>query len=166
MITAHNGLPRSPIPLSLLRHGLRTPLRTLATIADPQPQSTRSHAPLTVEPFLLEDISEGKTPEEIKRIPQFTISRKSGFLPRQDPLVDLPADFRGLDSLLKRMTIKQYDHATQKETGPGLLALGQFGDAVKHELRVGGVEDQAVDRAIASGDQHFLSALFRDYCFA
>lgn len=62
------------------------------------------------------------------------------------------------------MTIKQYD-AQGKEVGPGLLALGQFGDAVKHELKLEDVTG-AIDKIIASGDQRLLSALFRDYCFA
>lgn len=83
------------------------------------------------------------------------------FLPRVDPLVKLPAAFRPLESLLERMTIRQPDGAR------GLLALGQFGDAVKHELGPL-VEDltRHVDSVIASQDQRLMSALFRDYCFA
>lgn len=119
-----------------------------------------------VPAFLLEDVAANLNAEELKKVPQFTISRKSGFLPREDPLVTLPPAFSTLDSLLNRMTIKQYDHSTRTETGPGLLALNQFGDAVHDELRVGGPEFEAVDKVIASGDQRLASALFRDYCFA
>lgn len=118
-----------------------------------------------MEPFILEDIAAGMSPTELKKLPQFTISRQHGFLPREDPLVQLPKSFDALDSLLNRMTIKQYD-AQGRETEPGLLATCVFGDAVKDELKVGGIEDQAVDSAIAEGDQRLLSALFRDYCFA
>lgn len=75
---------------------------------------------------------------------------------RQDPLVHLPAQFGTLDALLQRMTIVQPDGTK------GLLGLGQFGDAIHHELK----EDHNVQRAIDSGDQRLISALFRDYCFA
>jgi indoleamine 2,3-dioxygenase len=116
-----------------------------------------------VKPFLLEDlVAEGAAEE---KLPQFVLSRKAGFLPRQTPLERLPKEFDTLDSLLKRMTIRQYD-ANGKQSGNGLLAKGEFGDAVMREIQVGGIEDKAVDQAIASGNQQLLSALFRDYCFA
>ncbi|CAO1637984.1 unnamed protein product [Parajaminaea phylloscopi] len=133
--------------------------RTLAQVSDRHVD----HAAL--EPFLLEDIVSGMTPEQVEKVPQFTISRQHGFLPREDPLVKMPDEFRTLDSLLDRMTIRQYD-AQGQEAAPGLLAKGDFGPAVKHELKVGGIEHEAVDRAIADGNQRLLSALFRDYCFA
>lgn len=156
-----NALARGP-GLQALKPAL--PSRGLAQVTDGAPHPSTAASALRIEPFLLEDVAPGKTPEEMKHLPQFTLSRKYGFLPRQDPMVNMPKEFGGVDSLLNRMTIKQYD-AQGKYTGPGLLAHGQLGDAVKHELKAGGVEDAAVDRAIESGDQHLLSALFRDYCF-
>lgn len=130
-----------------------------------QQQHADVGAAVRTEPFLLEDVSKGKTEEQVKALPQFTLSRKAGFLPRQDPLVELPRQFSGLDSLLKRMTIQQYD-ANGNKSGTGLLGHGHFGDAVNHELKIDGVEAKAVDAAIQSGNQQLLSALFRDYCFA
>lgn len=148
--------------LNLNQRGLAT---VVNSTSPSHPLATSSDG-VKVETFLLEDLAPTLSPDGLKRLPQFTISRKAGFLPREDPLVTLPPAFDRLDSLLKRMTIKQYDPLTKKETGPGLLAQGQYGDAVLSELKVNGPEVQAVDKAIASGDQRLLSALFRDYCFA
>ena len=69
------------------------------------PAQNNVAAAIRTEPFLLEDVVEGKSEAEIKTLPQFTLSRKAGFLPRQDPRVNLPPQFATLDSLLKRMTI-------------------------------------------------------------
>ncbi|ORY88758.1 hypothetical protein BCR35DRAFT_301080 [Leucosporidium creatinivorum] len=132
--------------MTILRQAIRQQRRSLASLA---------HTTPTPRPLLLEDYS----PAEQAKLPQFTISRERGFLPRQDPLVDLPKEFAPLDSLLKRMTIRQPD-GTQ-----GLLALGQFGDAVNAELKGAGLAEK-VDQVIASGNQHLMSALFRDFCFS
>jgi indoleamine 2,3-dioxygenase len=59
----------------------------------------------------------------------------------------LPSVFNPVKSLLDRMTI----HAHGK-LNSGLLATGQFGDAVKQELKGLGLE-QKVDEAIRSNDQ-------------
>lgn len=91
-------------------------------------------------------------------LPMFTLSRERGFLPREDPLTKLPDAFAPLESLLNRMTIRQPDGSK------GLLALGQFGDAAKEELRDLAMKVK-VEQAIASGNQNLISALFRDYCF-
>ena len=154
----------SKTPRGLLRSIGQRHFAQVATTPLPHQNAGRGAAVRT-EPFLLEDVSKGKTQAEIEALPQFTLSRKSGFLPRQDPLVELPSQFAALDSLLKRMTIQQYD-ANGNKAGTGLLGHGHFGDAVKHELKVDGIEVKAVDEAIQSGNQHLLSALFRDYCFA
>ncbi|KAI8387032.1 hypothetical protein BD560DRAFT_321637 [Blakeslea trispora] len=82
----------------------------------------------------------------------FTVGVDNGFLPRQDPLAKLPEEFSRLESLLQRMPMQLLDGT------PGLLASGQFGDAVRDELPL-----YDVDRIT---DQHLLSALFRDYTFA
>ncbi|OBZ85045.1 Indoleamine 2,3-dioxygenase 1 [Choanephora cucurbitarum] len=82
----------------------------------------------------------------------FTVGVDNGFLPRQDPLVELPEEFGRLESLLQRMPMQLLDGT------PGLLASGQFGDAVRDELPL-----YDVDKIT---DQRLLSALFRDYTFA
>jgi len=82
----------------------------------------------------------------------FTVGGKNGFLPRQEPLAELPKKYSALESLLQRMPMQLPDGT------PGLLASGQFGDAVREELPVYDVDSLT--------DQRLLSALFRDYTFA
>jgi indoleamine 2,3-dioxygenase len=53
----------------------------------------------------------------------------------------------------------------QPDGSSGLLAHGQFGDAVKEELTHAGLAAK-VEQVIASKNQQLMSALFRDYCFA
>ena len=59
----------------------------------------------------------------------------------------MPNAFAPVESLLDRMTI----HANGRQNS-GLLANGQFGDAVKHELNGLNLE-QKVDEIILSNDQ-------------
>ncbi|EIN10769.1 hypothetical protein PUNSTDRAFT_100537 [Punctularia strigosozonata HHB-11173 SS5] len=108
-------------------------------------------------PLLEHTIARNGTSQRDK-IPIFSISKARGFLPRDDPLATLPAVFDPLDSLLKRMTIEQPGGRK------GLLAYGQLGHAVKSELKPAAIERHVV-RAIETGDQVLISALFRDYCF-
>ncbi|CEG77878.1 hypothetical protein RMATCC62417_12559 [Rhizopus microsporus] len=82
----------------------------------------------------------------------FLVGEQNGFLPRQDPLAELPSEFSKLESLLQRMPLQLPDGS------PGLLASGQFGDAVRDELPIYDVDH--------INDQRLLSALFRDYTFA
>ncbi|KAL2918738.1 hypothetical protein HK105_201572 [Polyrhizophydium stewartii] len=85
-------------------------------------------------------------------LPQFVVGTENGFLPRQDPLPTLPAEFKELESLLQRMPL------TVKSGAKGLLATGDFGAAVNAELpeyNVDGIHDTQL-----------LTALFRDYTFA
>ncbi|KAG1336068.1 hypothetical protein G6F62_006388 [Rhizopus arrhizus] len=82
----------------------------------------------------------------------FLVGEQNGFLPRQDPLAELPAEFNRLESLLQRMPTQLADGS------PGLLASGLFGDAVRDELPLYDVDP--------IHDQRLLSALFRDYTFA
>ncbi|KAJ3313261.1 hypothetical protein HDV04_002245 [Boothiomyces sp. JEL0838] len=84
--------------------------------------------------------------------PVFMVSPDNGFLPRNDPIAKLPERFDALESLLDRMTL------TRDDGTPGLLAKGEFGDAVLKELPVLSVADIE--------DQELLMALFRDYTFA
>lgn len=76
-------------------------------------------------------------------LPMFTVGTPNGFLPRQDPLAVLPDEFKRLESLLQRMPLQLLDGQ------PGLLASGQFGEAVKEELPLYDVDH--ID------DQHLLS---------
>lgn len=111
---------------------------------------------------LLEDIPNSHLSETRRGLPAFTISRDRGFLPRDDPVMNLPPAFSALDSLLQRMTLIQPDGQ------PGLLAQGKFGQAVIAELCESHVSLEiikAIDLAIADNDQNLLSALFRDYSF-
>ncbi|KAI7897568.1 uncharacterized protein BX663DRAFT_527847 [Cokeromyces recurvatus] len=85
-------------------------------------------------------------------IQTFTVGTENGFLPTQDPLVELPKEFNKLESLLQRMPMQLVDGS------PGLLASGQFGDAIRDELPL-----YEIDHIT---DQRLLSALFRDYTFA
>jgi indoleamine 2,3-dioxygenase len=69
----------------------------------------------------------------------FSVGGKNGFLPRQEPLSELPQEFNKLESLLQRMPMQLLDGT------PGLLASGQFGDAVRDELplyEIDGITDQ------------------------
>ncbi|KAI9006653.1 hypothetical protein CLU79DRAFT_892169 [Phycomyces nitens] len=85
-------------------------------------------------------------------LPMFTVGITNGFLPRKEPLARLPETFDRLETLLQRMPLQTLDGT------PGLLASGQFGDAVRDELPL--YEVDSIE------DQHLLSALFRDYTFA
>lgn len=74
----------------------------------------------------------------------FTVGGKNGFLPRQEPLAELPKEYSALESLLQRMPMQLPDGT------PGLLASGQFGDAVREELPVYDV-DSLTDQRLLSG---------------
>lgn len=95
--------------------------------------------------------SEQKDHENPKMDP-FIISTVTGFLPRKDPIVDMPSKYRVLDSLLDRMRWNQPDGSQ------GLLAKHQLGEAVHAELN-------EIDFSEASEDMMLAMALYRDYCF-
>ncbi|KAN0065914.1 hypothetical protein ACQY0O_001047 [Thecaphora frezii] len=139
--------------------------RTLAQVSNAAVKGAGAKA-AEFEPYLLEELDVVKKGDKkaIDQLPPFVISRERGFLPRQDPLATLPPVFNSLSSLLDRMTIRQPEDSNG-ERKPGLLAKGEFGDAVFSELLPDGPEAKAVDQAIASGDSHLIAALFRDYCF-
>ncbi len=159
----------SPFPLATRSVLGGAPIRTFAQVSDAAAASIAGKpAPgVKVEPYLLEDhpsvVSGDK--EAISKLPPFVISRERGFLPREDPLVNLPSTFEGLSSLLDRMTIHQLPDANG-DRATGLLGKGEFGDAVLDELKPEGKEVRAVEEAIEKGDSRLLAALFRDYCFA
>src|SRR3569833_2443622 len=87
-------------------------------------------------------------------LPAFMVSKTRGFLPRMDPIVNLPPEFAPLESLLDRMPI-------QTLTGePGLLRQGKLGAAVLDEL------PDLTDKI--EPFKHILplmNALYRDYTF-
>ena len=87
-------------------------------------------------------------------IPSFMVSTTRGFLPRQDPIAKLPADFDALESLLSRMPIRTLSGA------PGLLASCSLGAAVNKELPdlSGAIEKYHDDKVL-------MNALYRDYSF-
>lgn len=80
----------------------------------------------------------------------FTVGGKNGFLPRQEPLAELPEKYKALESLLQRMPMQLPDGT------PGLLASGQFGDAVRDELPFYDV-DTLTDQRLLSGKKILIS---------
>lgn len=87
-------------------------------------------------------------------LPAFMVSKTRGFLPRMDPIVQLPPDFDILESILQRMPVKT------KSGAPGLLAEGRLGDTVTSELP--DLTD-AVDKY--KSNLPLINALYRDYSF-
>ncbi|TPX15779.1 uncharacterized protein E0L32_000113 [Thyridium curvatum] len=87
-------------------------------------------------------------------LPAFMVSKTRGFLPRADPIVELPAEFRALESLLTRMPIKRLDGE------PGLLAAGELGDALAREL-----PDLTDAMDLYKDNLPLMNALYRDYSF-
>jgi len=82
----------------------------------------------------------------------FIISTITGFLPRKDPIVDIPARYRVIDSLLDRL------RWNQPNGSEGLLAKHQFGEAIHSELT-------EIDFSETKEDMMLAIALYRDYCF-
>lgn len=87
-------------------------------------------------------------------LPAFMVSTTRGFLPRQEPIVELPKEFAPLESLLQRMPIKTLSGE------PGLLANFTFGDTLLKEL-----PDLTPEVEKYSHDLVVMNALYRDYAF-
>jgi indoleamine 2,3-dioxygenase len=86
-------------------------------------------------------------------LPAFMVSKARGFLPRMEPIVELPREFQALESLLDRMPVKTLSGE------PGLLAQGKLGDAVLREL------PDLTDLVDMFRDNlPLMNALYRDYC--
>jgi indoleamine 2,3-dioxygenase len=87
-------------------------------------------------------------------IPAFMVSTTRGFLPRQEPVIELPSEFAAVESLLQRMPVKKLSGE------PGLLADFTFGDTVLKELPdlTGEIEKYRDDLVV-------MNALYRDYSF-
>jgi indoleamine 2,3-dioxygenase len=96
----------------------------------------------------------GDTLPEDHTLPSFMVSTTRGFLPRQDPVVELPEEFAALESLLQRMPIKTLSGK------PGLLADFTFGDAVLKQL-----PDLSSEVEQYRDDLVVMNALYRDYSF-
>ncbi|RDA83122.1 hypothetical protein CP532_2739 [Ophiocordyceps camponoti-leonardi (nom. inval.)] len=105
---------------------------------------------ITNPPFQVLD----DTRPQDKSLPAFMVSRTRGFLPRMDPIVNLPADFDALESILQRMPVKTASGE------PGLLALNKLGPEVDgHFPDLTDVMDRYED------DLPLMNALYRDYSF-
>lgn len=99
----------------------------------------------TRELSALIDVEDSDTVQQM-----FTVGEKNGFLPRQEPLAELPKQYSALESLLQRMPMQLTDGT------PGLLASGQFGDAVREELPLYDV-DSLTDQRLLSGKIRFVN---------
>ncbi|ORX49862.1 hypothetical protein DM01DRAFT_1409315 [Hesseltinella vesiculosa] len=132
----------------VVRSAFTPKTRMMGVTGSVRSQGLRSARPSLLRPFsVLTDPKANDT-----SLPMFMVGTPNGFLPRQDPLAELPQEFNRLESLLQRMPIQLLDGQ------PGLLASGQFGEAVRDELPLYDVDH--------IHDQRLLSALFRDYSFA
>lgn len=87
-------------------------------------------------------------------LPAFMVSTTRGFLPRQEPIVELPKEFAAVESLLQRMPIKTLSGE------PGLLATFTFGDTLLKEL-----PDLTAEVERYRDDLVVMNALYRDYSF-
>ncbi|CAO2651868.1 Nn.00g001510.m01.CDS01 [Neocucurbitaria sp. VM-36] len=87
-------------------------------------------------------------------LPAFMVSTTRGFLPRQEPIVELPKEFTALESLLQRMPVKTLSGE------PGLLAKFTFGDTLLEEL-----PDLSAEVEKYRDDLVVMNALYRDYSF-
>ena len=87
-------------------------------------------------------------------LPAFMVSTTRGFLPRQEPVIELPSEFDALESILSRMPIKTL------EGMPGLLATFTLGETVLNELPD---LTAAIDKY--KNNLPLMNALYRDYSF-
>jgi indoleamine 2,3-dioxygenase len=87
-------------------------------------------------------------------LPAFMVSTTRGFLPRQEPVVQLPPEFDSLESILSRMPIKTL------EGTPGLLATFTLGETVLKDL-----PDLTAAIEKYKDNLPLINALYRDYSF-
>jgi len=87
-------------------------------------------------------------------LPSFMVSTTRGFLPRQEPIINLPTEFDALESILSRMPIKTLSGM------PGLLATCTLGETVLKELPelTSSIEKYKHNLPL-------MNALYRDYSF-
>jgi indoleamine 2,3-dioxygenase len=87
-------------------------------------------------------------------LPAFMVSTARGFLPRMDPVVNLPPEFKAVESILERMPVRTL-------TGePGLLASYRLGETVQGEL-----PDLTDSIEAYKENLPMMTALYRDYSF-
>ncbi len=96
----------------------------------------------------------GDTYPNDRSLPAFMVSTTRGFLPRGDPVVELPKEFAAVESLLQRMPVKTLSGE------PGLLAKFTFGDTLLNEL-----PDLSAEIEKYRDDLLVMNALYRDYSF-
>ncbi|KAJ1656109.1 hypothetical protein IWQ61_004261 [Dispira simplex] len=82
---------------------------------------------------------------------QFQVNNRRGFLPKEEPLVELPDRYEVLEDLLRRMPLKLPDGS------PGLLTAGELGEVVRKELPLYDISSET--------EPALLMALFRDLTF-
>lgn len=104
-------------------------------------------------PSLTFDVLRDTLPKD-KTLPAFMVSTTRGFLPRQEPVVTLPAEFDILESILTRMPIKT------AAGDVGLLGSFTLGETVLAELPD---LTSAIDKY--KDDLPLMNALYRDYSF-
>jgi indoleamine 2,3-dioxygenase len=103
----------------------------------------------TVKPFnVLHDPQPDNT-----SLPAFMVSTQRGFLPRMDPIIQLPGEFDVVEALLQDMPIQKLDGT------PGLLAEAKLGDAVERLPDLTHLVDGYKDNL------PLMNALYRDYSF-
>jgi indoleamine 2,3-dioxygenase len=86
-------------------------------------------------------------------LPAFMVSTTRGFLPRMNPVVNLPLEFDAVEHLLQDMPV-----ATQSGR-PGLLAVGHLGDEVQK------LPDLTEEIEKYRDNLPMMNALYRDYSF-
>jgi indoleamine 2,3-dioxygenase len=107
----------------------------------------------SVAPSSSFDVLRDTKPDDIT-LPAFMVSTTRGFLPRQDPIVELPSEFDVFESILIRMPIKTANDE------PGLLASGTLGETVLNEL-----PDLTSAMEKYKHNLPLMNALYRDYSF-
>lgn len=99
------------------------------------------------------DVLRDTKPEDTS-MPAFMVSTTRGFLPRAEPIVELPAEFDVLEEILAEMPIKKLDGST------GLLGKFTLGETVLSKL-------PDLTSAINKYQDNLplMNALYRDYSF-
>jgi hypothetical protein len=151
--TGHNIYTELQLPIVGLDHHLGSPnsllgLDSALLVLFACPLSISMMSPSFAFPVL------GDTNPNDHSTPAFMVSTTRGFLPRQEPVVELPPEFAAVESLLQRMPIKTLSGEA------GLLAKFTFGDTVEKEL-----PDLSDQIEKFRNDLVVMNALYRDYSF-
>lgn len=107
----------------------------------------------SVAPTVSFNVLRDTKPEDTS-LPAFMVSTTRGFLPRSEPIVELPAEFDVLESILTRMPIKTLSGEV------GLLGTFTLGETVLKELPD---LTAAIDKY--KNNLPLMNALYRDYSF-